>query len=71
MAILQYDTEGKSYLDKMLTLETRRVVIDSLHPSLTMAGLCERLGVGMRRTRSLIAAMDLRGRFRKWQKAEQ
>lgn len=70
MAILTYDTEGDTDLDRRLAHMTRQIVSEAVSASPTIRELCARLGVGYRRTRSLIRALGLRGEYRKWEKAQ-
>jgi hypothetical protein len=70
MAILQYDTEGTSELDRELTKATRKHVkgaLDSMKNP-TFEGLRKLLGVGYRRTTTLVKAFDFRYLFRPWER---
>jgi hypothetical protein len=71
MAILLYDTDADTDIDRALTRATRQVLETAVAASPTIAQLAERLGVGYRRTRALLDAFELRGRYRSWQRKEQ
>ena len=66
MATLQYETDGNTDLDLALTRVTRRIIESAVDDSDTIAALSERLGIGYRRTATLLRAFDLRDKYRAW-----